>query len=121
MRALRIGAMVFGATLIGMEVWRSLGAGRGLPFVFDDVLVGGLLIASAVLMSRDTTRRRAFFTASWGLAAGCLYNGFFQAALTPTYAAGPLSPSQIVLWLGLAMVVAIAGTVASILAERVIT
>lgn len=82
-RLLKILAIALGASLIVGETIRSWGQGRPLPFVLDDFLIGGGLIAGALWFRADDLRRRAAFTAAWAATAGALYGSFFGKLFEP--------------------------------------
>jgi hypothetical protein len=83
MVALRTVAIIHALSLMIGELQRSWGAGRPLAFILDDQIMGAMLIASAIMVGTDTWRRRAFFSASWGVTAGMLYGSFFNKLLAP--------------------------------------
>ncbi|MBM4385365.1 MAG: hypothetical protein FJ091_18585 [Deltaproteobacteria bacterium] len=76
-------AITLGASLILGETLRSWGQGRPLPFVLDDYLIGGGLIAGALWFRADDLRRRAAFAAAWAATMGGLYGSFFGKLLEP--------------------------------------
>lgn len=116
---LRLVAILLALSLILGELWRSWGVGRPVAFVIDDMIMGALLIFSAIAITQDTTRRRAFFAAAWGLNAGMLYGSFFGKVFAPEAAeAGNWNLGILTALVGLAFIVACAGTVASIWLPR---
>ncbi len=116
---LRIWAVLLALSLMIGELWRSWGAGRELAFVLDDQIMGAMLIASAMLLRRDTFARRAFFTAAWGVNAGMLYGSFFGKVFAPEDAnAGNWDLGVLTALVGLAFFSAIAGMVLSIITPR---
>ena len=84
MKTLRALAILLGLSLILGEAYRSWGAGRPVAFWMDDMLMGGLLIAAAVAVGKETWARRALFTGAWGVNAGMLYGSFFGKIFDPT-------------------------------------
>jgi hypothetical protein len=56
MRLLRVVAVILALPLMGGEAYRSWGAGRHVAFWMDDMLMGSLLIGSAVLAELRRTR-----------------------------------------------------------------
>jgi hypothetical protein len=76
-RLLRGLAIALGSLLVLGETLRSWGQGRPLPFIVDDYLIGGLLVAAALWFRPDDLRRRAAFAAGWAAASGGLYGSFF--------------------------------------------
>jgi len=116
---LRIAAVSFALCMIVAELWRSWGIDRPIVFVADDVGVGIVLAISAVVALEDTTRRRAFFAAAWGMNAGMLYSSFFAKLFDPEAAvAGNLDIGVLTMMIGCAFVVAVIGTLAAILLPR---
>ncbi len=63
------------------EVYRSWGDGRNIVWVLDDFFVGLLLVSSAILFSKNTPARRAFFAGAWGAGLGMIYPSFFASLL----------------------------------------
>ncbi|MEQ9436814.1 hypothetical protein [Hyphomonas sp.] len=119
MRFLRIWAIVLALSLIIGEAYRSWGAGRPVMFWMDDMMMGAMLIAAAILVRTDTLRRRAFFAAAWGVNAGMLYPSFFGKLLTPEKAnPGNFDLALLTVLVGLAFVSALIGMVLAILAPR---
>lgn len=101
------------------EAWRSWGEVRPLAFVLDDTIVGLLLIFSALAIRIHTTRRRAFFSCSWGISTGMLYDSFFEKLAEPeTIVAGNVNPSTLTFLIGGAFLVSCIGTFASLLLPR---
>jgi hypothetical protein len=119
MRYLRIWAILLALSLIIGEAYRSWGAGRPVMFWMDDMMMGAMLIAAALLVRQDTHRRRAFFTAAWGVNAGMLYPSFFGKLLTPAESnPGNFDLGLLTVLVGLAFASALIGMVLSILAPR---
>jgi len=110
---------LLGLALMLGELWRSWGTSRPFVFVADDFIMGSVLIAATIVMGRDTTRRRAFFAAAWGMNAGMLYGSFFTKIFAPeTTDAGNWNMGILTLLIGAAFVVSCIGTVAAIMLER---
>ena len=82
-RTLRVLAIALGTLLVAGETLRSWGQGRPLASVLDDYLLGGALIATALLFRAGDLRRRAAFAAAWGAASGGLYGSFFSKLFAP--------------------------------------
>lgn len=108
--ALRLVGAVLAAFLILAEVIGSWGSGRHFLFLLDDIWMGLLLLAGAVLFGRDTVHRRALFAAGWGTSAGVLY-GIFVARLVPPAGevAGNLDSAVTTLLMGVALGVSLIG------------
>ena len=116
MRVLRIIGMLGALALMAGEIYRSWGVGRPLAFVLDDMIVGIMMMTAAVLVARPTVARRAYFAASWGVAAGMLYGSFFGKVFDPANATpGNFDLGTLTALLGLAFALSVAGLVASIL------
>ena len=86
MWVLRIVAILTGAGLMLGEAYRTWGTDRPVMFWMDDQIMGALLISSAILMAQDTFKRRAYFAAAWGFAAGMNYSSFFAKVYEPQQA-----------------------------------
>lgn len=115
MRALRLLAVALASSLMIGELWRSWGAGRPVPFVLDDQLMGGFLLAAAWAMRRDTRRNRAAFAAAWGVVAGMLYGSFFGKLIEPASSnAGNWDMGVLTALLGVAFVTSLVGLFFSI-------
>ncbi len=72
-------AWVLGAFFPLVETWRrrhEFGTPRAWPHIFDDYLMGGLLLAAAAA-SRRADRGRALLAAAWGFACAMMYGSFF--------------------------------------------
>lgn len=119
MRYLRVTALFLGSSLIIGELWRSWGAGRPTLLVIDDVLMGGSLVVAAMLVWRNTVRRRTFFSGAWGLCAGMLYGSFFVKIVAPAETvAGNWNPTVLTALIGVAFTVSVFGLVASIIGDK---
>lgn len=115
MKALRIIAIIGALALMIGEAYRSWGVGRPVAFWMDDMLSGGLLIASAIMVGVPTVARRAFFTGAWGINVGMLYGSFFGKVFAPQDAdPGNFNIGLLTALIGLAFAIAVAGMVASI-------
>ncbi len=115
MKALRIIAIIGALALMLGEAYRSWGVGRPVAFWMDDMLVGAMMIASAVAVGKPTVGTRAFFSASWGVATGMLYGSFFGKVFDPKNAnAGNFDLGLLTALIGVAFVIAIIGLIASI-------
>ena len=116
---LRSAAILLGLALIVGELWRSWGVGRPSIFVLEDIVAGSALILASLVMARDTTRRRAFFAAAWGMNAGMLYGSFFTKLFSPeTTDAGNWDVGVLTAIIGIAFVISCIGTVATIMLSR---
>ncbi|MGE0046127.1 MAG: hypothetical protein AB7J28_13180 [Hyphomonadaceae bacterium] len=116
MKALRIVAVLLALSLMIGEAYRSWGAGRPVAFWMDDMLMGALLIAAAVLVAKETVARRAFFTGAWGVNAGMLYGSFFGKVFDPeTTNAGNFDLGVLTILVGLAFATSIIGFAASLM------
>lgn len=116
MRALRVIAIVGALALMLGEAYRSWGMGRPVAFWMDDMLAGGLLIVSAMLVAVPTVARRTFFTGSWGIAVGMLYGSFFGKVFAPQDSdPGNFDLGLLTALIGSAFAVAVGGMIASIL------
>lgn len=115
MKTLRILAIVFGVTAVTGEAYRSWGVGRPIAFWLDDVIAGSLLVSSAIAVGVETTRRRAFFSGAWGVAAGMCYLSFFEKVFAPeTINTGNASLGSLTALAGVGLAATTAGLIASI-------
>lgn len=119
LRNLRAFAIIFALSVMCAEAWRSWGEMRPLAFVWDDTIVGLLMIFSALMLKKHTTRRRAFFSCAWGVNTGMLYGSFFEKLAEPeAIVAGNVNPNTLTFLIGLAFVISCFGTIASIMLSR---
>ncbi|MEM6914649.1 MAG: hypothetical protein AAF511_11810 [Pseudomonadota bacterium] len=119
MPLLRFIAIALGLSLIIGEAYRSWGAGRPVMFWMDDMIMGSMLIAAAIMVAKDTFNRRAFFTAAWGTNAGMLYGSFFGKVFAPANAnSGNFDLGFLTILIGIAFATAVAGMIASIVLQR---
>jgi len=119
MKYLRIVAVLLALSLIIGEAYRSWGAGRPVMFWMDDMIMGAMLIAAAVTVSKDSFNRRAVFTAAWGTKAGMLFNSFFGKVFAPQLThAGNFDLGVLTLLVGFAFATAVIGMIASISLPR---
>ncbi|MEM8617351.1 MAG: hypothetical protein AAGF20_10490 [Pseudomonadota bacterium] len=119
MPVLRFLAIILGLSLIIGEAYRSWGAGRPVMFWMDDMIMGAMLITAAIMISKDTFHRRAFFAAAWGTNAGMLYGSFFGKVFAPADAnAGNFDLGLLTILIGIAFATAVAGMIASIVLQR---
>lgn len=115
---LRALAITLAIGLIVGELWRSWGVGRPFMLVFDDVLMGLLLIAGAAMASSDTLQRRALFAGAWGVNAGMLYGSFFAKLAFPEQTvAGNWNANILTFLLGLAFLISVYGFIATIIRQ----
>jgi hypothetical protein len=78
MRFGRILAVVFGILAPSAETVRRWHTWReDPPALFDDYLLGAVLLASAWLAGRDARRGQCFLAAAWGFFCGLAFAGFF--------------------------------------------
>lgn len=113
---LRTAAMLFGASLIIGEAYRSWGAGRTPTSWLDDMLMGTLLICAAIAAQRPGWQRRALLTGAWGVCAGMLYGSFFGKVFDPARAQpGNFSLGTLTTLVGGALAVSVLGFVASLM------
>ena len=116
---LRILAVLIAFALMIGEAWRSWGEARPLAVVWDDMFVAAALAISAVVLTADTSRRRAFFAAAWGTNAGMLYGSFVEKIITPeSTIAGNWNADVLTILVRFAFAATCAGTIASILVPR---
>lgn len=119
MKYLRCWAISLALCLMIGEAWRSWGAGRPVMFWMDDMIMGAMLIVSAILVRSDTFNRRAFFTAAWGVNAGMLYGSFFGKVFAPQNAdAGNWDLGVLTVLVGIAFASAVIGMILSITLQR---
>lgn len=112
---LRLVAVVFATVAVLGECARSWGVGRPVAFWMDDVLMGALLLTGALVTSRDTPARRAFFTGAWGVAVGMAYLSFFEKLYAPEMQnPGNLPLSLLTALAGTGLVVAAGAFMASV-------
>lgn len=115
MKAFRYFTMVLAIAIMIGEIYRSIGDGRHIMFVLDDVFLGLALLISALYFTKDTRVRRAFFAASWGAACGGVYGSFFSKLLADNpINSGNLNPTFLTAFLGVFFVVSILGVFAAI-------
>jgi hypothetical protein len=118
--ALRIFAIILGASLIIGETIRSYGQDRELVFVVDDYLIGGFLVLSAVFFSADTLVRRSAFAAAWATTAGMLYGSFFGKVFPAQGSSmrSNIPDDTLTILIGVAFATAIIGMIATIALPR---
>ena len=110
MLALRTVAVLLALCLMVGECWRSWGAGRPIMFVLDDQLMGGFLLAAALLVRQQDARSRRAFSAAWGVVSGMLYMSFFGKLVDPSGTnAGNWGLGILTLLVGIAFVVGLTG------------
>ena len=115
MKAFRHFSILLGTLNAAGELYRSAGDGRHIMFVLDDVFLGLALVISALLFTRDTPPRRAFFAASWGAAAGGVYGSFFSKLLSEEpINSGNLDPVFLTSFLGVLFAISLLGVFLSI-------
>jgi len=100
--------MVLAVLIMVGEVYRSIGDGRHIMFVLDDVFLGMAMLVSALMFTKDTLSRRAFFAAAWGAAAGGVYGSFFGKLLSDgPINSGNLNPTLLTSFLGVFFAISI--------------
>ena len=115
MKAFRYFSIALGLLNMLGEFYRSIGDGRHIMFVLDDTFLGLALIVSALLFTKDTPPRRAFFAASWGAAAGGVYGSFFSKLLSEgPINSGNLNANFLTGFLGVFFVISILGVILAI-------
>ena len=115
MKAFRYFSMALAVLIMVGEVYRSVGDGRHLMFVLDDIFLGLAMFLSALWFTKDTAPKRAFFAASWGAAAGGLYGSFFYKLLSEgPINSGNLNASFLTVFLGVFFVISILGVILAI-------
>ena len=115
MKALRYFTIALGLLNMLGEFYRSVGDGRHIMFVLDDTFLGLALIISALLFTKDTPPRRAFFAASWGAAVGGIYGSFFSKLLAEEpINSGNLNPNFLTGVLGVLFVISILAVILAI-------
>tara|TARA_R110000868_G_scaffold8744_6_gene44736 strand:+ start:5758 stop:6132 length:375 start_codon:yes stop_codon:yes gene_type:complete len=112
----RVTAIFLGSTLMIGELFRSWGQQRPLVFVLDDFCIGIPLVATALLMAKDTKPRRAAFAGAWGATAGMLYPSFFGKLVEQDAvgAATNIPFHTLTAIIGFLFVLSLAGLVASV-------
>ncbi len=119
MKLLRILAIILGLSLMIGEAYRSWSAGRPVMLWMDDMIMGVMLISSAIMMKRDRFNRRAYFAAAWGVNAGLLYGSFFGKIFAPERInSGNFDMGVLTALVGIAFVVSVFGMIASIILPR---
>ena len=97
------------------EFYRSVGDGRHIIFVLDDMFLGLALFFSALWFTKDTAPKRAFFAASWGAAVGGIYGSFFSKLLAEEpINSGNLNPNFLTGVLGVLFVISILAVILAI-------
>jgi hypothetical protein len=115
MKLLRLAAILLALSLMLGEAYRTWGAGRPIAFWMDDMLVGAMLILSAIAVAKETPATRSFFSASWGVATGMLYVSFFGKVFDPANGnPGNFDLGLLTALVGIAFVMSIAGLILSI-------
>lgn len=111
MKAFRYFTIFLAIVLMAGEIYRSVGDGRHIMFVIDDVFLGMAMLISAALFTEDTPGKRAFFAASWGAAVGGVYGSFFSKLLADgPINSGNLDASFLTTILGVIFAITIIGT-----------
>lgn len=114
-------AVFLGLLLMGGELYRSWGMGRPLVFVLDDFCIGIPLVATGLLMAKDTFARRAAFAGAWGATAGMLYPSFFGKLIAPTQegvATTNIPFDLLTAIIGVIFALSLAGLVASVVLKQ---
>lgn len=115
MKAFRYFTMGLAILIMAGEVYRSIGDGRHIMFVVDDVFLGLAMFFSALWFTKDTAPKRAFFAASWGAAAGGMYGSFFGKLLSENpINSGNLNSTFLTAIIGVFFAISILGIILSI-------
>lgn len=115
MKAFRYFSMALAVLIMVGEVYRSVGDGRHIMFVLDDVFLGLAMFFSALWFTKDTLPKRAFFAASWGAAAGGVYGSFFGKLLSDgPINSGNLNATFLTAFLGVFFAISILGVILAI-------
>jgi len=115
MKAFRYFTMVLAVIIMVGEIYRSIGDGRHIMFVLDDIFLGLAMFFSALWFTKDTAPKRAFFAASWGAAAGGMYGSFFGKLLsTAPINSGNFSPAFLTTIIGVIFAITILGIILAI-------
>lgn len=115
MKTFRHFTMLLALLIMFGEVYRSIGDGRHIMFVLDDVFLGLAMFFSALMFTEDTRPKRAFFAAAWGAAAGGVYGSFFSKLLAPeAINSGNLNPTFLTAFLGVFFAISILGVILAI-------
>jgi hypothetical protein len=112
-KTLRIAAIAFGVLVIAGEIFRSWGE-RAIIMWLDDFMVGAALIAAALLLSPETPRRRAIFSAAWAFAVGIIYISFFDKVVLAEAIGPGVEFNRLNIFVTLSLVLAAAGLAASL-------
>jgi uncharacterized membrane protein len=108
MKAFRYFTMALAVLIMVGEVYRSIGDGRHIMWILDDIFLGLAMLIGAIYFTKDTPPRRAFFAASWGAAAGGVYGSFFSKLLSADpINSGNLNPTFLTAFLGVFFVISI--------------
>jgi len=113
-KILRACAVLFGLIVIGGELLRSWGE-RDVIWWIDDVLVATALIATALVVGRESFARRALFTGAWGFSLGVIYINFFDKVIAPAAVGPGAELNRLNIFVGFCLVAAIAGFAASLM------
>jgi len=115
MKTFRHFTMALAVLIMVGEVYRSVGDGRPVMFVLDDVFLGLAMFFSALFFTKDTLPKRAFFAASWGAAAGGVYGSFFSKLLADNpINSGNLDPTFLTSFLGVFFAISVLGVILAI-------
>ena len=115
MKAFRSFTIALAVLIMVGEVYRSMGDGRHVMFVLDDVFLGLAMLLSALWFTKDTLPKRAFFAASWGAAAGGVYGSFFSKLLAEgPINSGNLNANFLTAFLGVFFTISILGVILAI-------
>ena len=106
----RATAICLGISLIVGESIRSWGQGRDVLAIVDDFFVGVALIASALLLSRESTLRYCTLCAAFAATTGLLYGSFTSKLLNSNQLmASNIDSSVLTCLIGIAFVAALTG------------
>lgn len=87
------------------------------PSLFDDYILGGLLLYGAWRVSRDAVSGQKFLAAAWGFALGLVYASFFFQLYQYRIGAGdpaPVPAEWVLIVKGIGFLVVILGFVLSL-------
>jgi hypothetical protein len=115
-------AVLFGIAAPILETIRRWNTWREYPpGLFDDYIMGALLLAGAWLVSRNSRAGQRLLAAAWGFTCGLGYCSFFEQLRR--YRLGEIDPAPIPSWAvltikGVGLLLAIAALVVSLTARE---
>lgn len=115
LRGLRLLGLLLALGLMGGELWRSWGAGRPLPFVLDDMVFGGLLLAGVAAARSASLAGQRLLAAGFAGCAGMTYGSFFDKLVRPeAMETGNWDGGVLTVLVGLAFALSVIGTVGAL-------